>query len=176
MIPRNRIFSVDDVLWQDDLALFRSLDGRVPWDARFGKGRVKVLDFDPRTQAGTYLFSWPPAYDPLEEHGHGSNTTELVPAGSLVQPGPALPPNPGAIIEAENSETTGLVQAERVMGPGTFIYLGQGERHGPFRAGPEGCSFLVHADGPLFDQAFIDGLMAHGKAARFRVDLADRPE
>jgi hypothetical protein len=150
MIPRNRIFSVDDVLWQDDLALFRSLDGRVPWDVRFGKGRVKVLDFDPRTQAATYLFNWPPGYDPLEEHGHGSDTTEFVIAGSLVQ-------------------------AERVWGPGTFIYLGQGERHGPFRAGPEGCTFLVHADGPLFDQAFIDGLMAHGKAARFRVDLADRP-
>lgn len=151
------MFSIDDVLWQDDLALFRSLDGRVPWDQRFGKGRVKVLDFDTRTQAGTYLFNWPADYDPLGEHGHGSNATEFVLAGSLVE----------AAGEPDRSE--------RVWGPGTFLYLGLGERHGPFRAGPEGCTFLVHTDGPLFAPELLEDLMTSGKASRFRVDLADRP-
>jgi hypothetical protein len=150
MVLRSRIFSIDDVLWQADLPLLRSWDGRVPWDERFGRGRIKVLEFNPTTQAGTYLFHWPSDYDPLGEHGHGSNATELILAGSLIQ-------------------------AEQVLGPATFLYLAVGERHGPFRAGPDGCTFLLHTDGPLFDPAFIQALMDHGKTTRFRVDLADRP-
>jgi len=84
-MPSQRLmFHIDDVQWHQDLAVFRSMNREVPWDCRFGLGQVKVLWFDLETQAGTYLFWWPAGYDPLGEHGHGSNCTELVLGRSLV--------------------------------------------------------------------------------------------
>lgn len=139
-----RAFDIEEVLWQDDLALFRSLDGRVPWADRFGNGQVKVLHFDLKSQAATYLFQWPAGYDPLGEHGHGGSCAEIVLAGSLVE-------------------------GERAWGAGSFFQTQPGQRHGPFRAGPEGCTLLVHVDGPLFDDDFMQDLAAQGKAERRRV-------
>lgn len=139
---RSCMLHLDEVLWQDDLALFRSIDGRVPWASRFGQGQVKVLQFNARTQAATYVLNWPANYDPLGEHAHGGNCSELILAGSILE-------------------------GETVWEAGSFFYLEVGERHGPFRAGPEGCTLLVHVDGPLFDKQFVDTLMEQGKAARF---------
>ena len=144
MAGGSQTFTLDDVEWQDDLALFRSMDGRVPWAERFGQGRVKVLSFDLNTQSGSYVFDWPPGYDPLGEHGHGGNCSELVLAGALVQ-------------------------GDDIWGPGSFLQVSAGHRHGPFKAGPEGCTFLVQVEGPLFAEAFLEEMMEEGKAARRRV-------
>lgn len=144
MPARSQKFNLDEVLWQSDLALFRSLNGQVPWNQRFGQGQVKVLQYDLQTQAGTYLFQWPADYDPLGEHGHGANCTELVLQGALVE-------------------------GDQVWGPGSFFFTPAGESHGPLRAGPDGCVFLVHSEGPLFDQSFLEALMEQGKASRRRV-------
>jgi hypothetical protein len=138
-----RAFNIDEVLWQEDVALFRSMDGRIPWAERLGQGRVKVLHYDLKTQAGSYLFEWPAGYDAFGEHQHGGNCSELVLAGSLVEDG-------------------------RTWGPGSFFQAGAGESHGAFAAGPEGCTFLLHVDGPFFDQRFLDSWLEEGKASRHR--------
>ena len=140
----SQAFTIEEVLWQDDLALFRSLDGEIPWAQRFGSGQVKVLAFDLKTQAATYLFKWPAGYDPLGAHAHGGPCVELILSGSLVQ---------------EN----------RDWPAGTFFSTEPGEAHGPFTAGPDGCVFLVHCGGPLFEDQFKRDLLEQGKAARHRL-------
>jgi hypothetical protein len=144
MPERSQKFKIDEVQWHNDLALLRSMNGQVPWNERFGDGQMKVLQFNPETQAATYLLQWPADYDPLGEHAHGGNATELVLQGTLLD-------------------------GEQEWGPGSFFSTPAGQAHGPFRAGPDGCVFLVHTDGPLLDEAFTQALLSHGKAARFRV-------
>src|SRR6185312_15804181 len=111
MPNRARALNIDEVLWQEDVALFRSMDGNVPWAERFGDGKVKVLHYDLHSQAGSYLFEWPAGYDPLGAHAHGGSCSELVLAGSLVA-------------------------GDAAWGPGSFFHTPAGDSHGPLKAGP----------------------------------------
>ncbi len=136
--------NADDILWQNDLAVLRSMQGRVPWDQRFGQGQIKVLSYDLETEGGTFLFHWPADYDPLGRHGHAGNEELYVLDGELHC-------------------------GETVYGPGAYVYTPRGETHGPFTPGPEGCLFLLAVDGPLVDEEYVQELLtAAGKAPRRR--------
>jgi len=136
--------NADDILWQNDLAVLRSMKGRVPWDQRFGQGQLKVLSYDLETEGGTFLFQWPAGYDPFGLHGHAGNA-ELY------------------VLEGE------LRCGEKLYSPGAYLYTPRGEQHGPFVPGPDGCLFLLAVDGPLVDEEYIQELLtAAGKAPRRR--------
>lgn len=143
MARRNSVVNLEELEWHEDLAIWRSWNGAVPWKERFGQGKLKVLSYDLETQAGTYLWFWPPGYDPLGHHGHGGDAEYL-------------------ILEGE------LRQGEDALAAGTYMYLQNGQKHGPFVAGPQGCIFQLSVSGPVFDQEFIRALLEAGRAPRFR--------
>lgn len=140
---RASLFHLDDVVWQNDLAVLRSWKAHIPWEHRFGKGKLKVLRFNLDTEAGTYLMHWPEGYDPLRYHGHRGDEELMVLEGDFRWEG-------------------------KTLGPGTYMFLPKGQKHGLFVPGPDGCLFLVSVNGPLFDQDFEQEMLALGKAPRRR--------
>lgn len=139
-------FNIEEVRWQNDLAVFRSMNAHVPWAERFGAGKLKVLRFDLDTQAGTWLMLWPTGYDPMGHHGYGGNAELWIFEGTLD-------------VEGET------------LGPGTYLSVPNGEKHGPLTPGPEGCIFAVSVDGPLFEQEFEQALMEMGTVSRRRAQV-----
>ena len=137
------LFHESEVLWQEDLPILRALNGRVPWNLRFGLGRMKVLSYDQHTDAGAYLMEWPEGYDPLGVHSHGGDESLLVLEGELLHDGKSL-------------------------GPGTYFHAPKEIQHGPFIAGAGGCIFYTVVDGPLFSEEYVNDLLASGRAARHR--------
>jgi len=136
-------FHLDEVVWQNDLAVFKSWKGQIPWESSLGKGKLKVLRFDARTGAGTYLIYWPEGYNPFGEHGYGGNAELLVLEGYFVSDGEKI-------------------------GPGNYIYTPKGLKREILIPGSEGCTFFVSVDGPLFGEDFEQELLTAGKAPRFR--------
>lgn len=140
---RPGVADVGEILWQTDAAVLHALEPGIKWEERFGQGKLKVLCFDPDTNAGTYVAYWPAGYDPLGHHGHGGNEELLVLEGEF---------------RAGN----------QVYGPGTYIFMPAGQRHGPLVPGQEGCLFLMLVDGPLFSDDFLGELRATLKGARYQ--------
>ena len=136
-------FHLNEVLWHNDLAVLKSWKGQIPWESSLGKGKLKVLRFDPHTGAGTYLIFWPEGYNPLGEHGYGGNAELLVLEGYFLSDG-------------------------EMIGPGNYIYTPKGSKREVLIPGPEGCIFFVSVDGPLFGESFEQELLNRGKAPRFR--------
>ena len=137
------IYNHEDLQWVNDLAMWRSLMGRVPWMTRFGQGKMKNLSFDEETGAGAWLIDWPEGYDPLQTHAHGGNEYCFVLEGELLHEG-------------------------KMITPGSYLYFPKEVTHGPFLPGKDGCVFYTVVDGPFFSQGFIDDIMAAGRAARHR--------
>lgn len=141
-------FTVENLQWVNDVALYRSLMGRVPWVERFGQGRVKSLSFDEKNEAGAWLIEWPTGYNPLQEHAHGGNEHVYILEGELIFEG-------------------------KVYAVDSYMYFPKGVRHS-YAPGKHGCRFLSIVDGPFFDEEFIQELMATGPASRHR-DQDHRP-
>jgi hypothetical protein len=140
---RSAKFHLDEVVWHNDLAVFKSWKGQIPWESSLGKGKLKVLRFDAHTGAGTYLIRWPEGYNPFGEHGYGGNAELLVLEGHFISGG-------------------------ETIGPGNYIYTPKGFKGESLIPGPEGCTFFVSVDGPLFGEDFERELLTSGKARRFR--------
>jgi hypothetical protein len=139
-------YSIEEVRWQNDLAMFRSMDPHVPWKERFGDGKVKALRYNLTTNAGTWVFDWPPGYDPMGRHSYGGNAELFVLDGSLE-------------VDGETLE------------PGVYTHVPQGEEHGPLTPGKSGCVFMVFVDGPLFSDVFLDGLKELSGSSRKKVQI-----
>ncbi len=137
------VADIDEIGWQTDAAVLHALEPGIKWEERFGRGKLKVLSFDPDANAGSYVAYWPADYDPLGYHGHGGNEELLVLEGELRDGG-------------------------RVLGPGTYMFIPAGQRHGPLVPGQEGCLFLMLVDGPLFSDDFLRELRSTLKAARYK--------
>lgn len=136
-------FHLDEVVWHNDLAVFKSWKGQIPWEHSLGKGKLKVLRFATHTGAGTYLIFWPEGYNPFGEHSYGGNAELLVLEGYFLSNG-------------------------EIIGPGSYIYTPKGCKRETLTPGPEGCIFFVSVDGPLFGEEFEQELLTTGKAPRFR--------
>jgi anti-sigma factor ChrR (cupin superfamily) len=137
------LYNSEELQWVNDLALFRSLMGRVPWMSRFGSGKMKALSFDEESGAGAYLIDWPEGYDPFQTHAHGGNEYCFVLEGELHYQG-------------------------KVLVPGSYLYFPVEVEHGPMTPGRGGCVYYTVIDGPFFSRAFVEQLMAGGRAARHR--------
>ena len=136
-------FHLDEVLWHNDLAVLKSWKGQVPWESSLGKGKLKVLRFDSHTGAGTYLMYWPEGYNPFGDHSYGGNAELLILEGYFFSDG-------------------------EMIGPGNYIYTPKGSKRERLIPGPQGCTFFVSVDGPLFGADFEQELLTAGKAPRFR--------
>jgi len=136
-------FHLDEVVWHNDLAVFKSWRGQIPWEGCLGKGKLKVLRFDSQSGAGTYLIFWPEGYNPFGEHSYGGNAELLVLEGYFLSNG-------------------------EIISPGSYIYTPKGCKRESLTPGPKGCIFFVSVDGPLFGEEFEQELLTMGKAPRFR--------
>lgn len=135
------VADVAEIGWQTDAAVLHALEPSIKWEERFGRGKLKVLSFDPDTNAGSYIVYWPLGYDPFGRHRHDGNEELLILEGEL------------------NAEG-------RVYGPGTYMFTPAGQEHGPFVPGQEGCLFLMLLDGPLLSKDVLAEIRSASRATR----------
>lgn len=137
------VADVNEIGWQTDVAVLHALEPSIKWEERFGRGKLKVLSFDPDSNAGSYIVYWPVEYDPFGCHKHGGNEELLILEGELKAGG-------------------------RVYGPGTYMFTPAGQKHGPFVPGQDGCLYLILVDGPLLSEDFRGEMRSTLKAARHK--------